>query len=127
MLKWIRNLVGDSAEPQGAEMPAAVPPLKTRDAPAQGPLTTGGDAPPSPISRHIILDRTAHNAVVRVPGDPDTWHFPSRRDRHFILLGGRFYYLGDLYAPVADVAPLMAIAVLQAERPIPPLEDGGVD
>ena len=59
MLNWIRNLIG---EPQRPESPATAspPPLPTRAAPPQGPLTTAGDSPPSPISRHIILDRTAH-------------------------------------------------------------------
>jgi c-di-GMP phosphodiesterase len=60
MFEWIRNLVGHAAKPEGAETSAAIPPLKPEEAPPQGPLTTDGDAPPSPISRHIILDRSAH-------------------------------------------------------------------
>jgi EAL and modified HD-GYP domain-containing signal transduction protein len=60
MFKWIRSLVGDAEKSRDAEPPAAVPPLRTDKAPAQGPLTTSADTPPSPISRHIILDRTAH-------------------------------------------------------------------
>lgn len=59
MLKWIQNLIGGN--PGAGDAPSATPrPLPPETAPGQGPLTTTDGTPPSPISRHIILDRNAH-------------------------------------------------------------------
>ena len=62
MLKWIKDLVGGSGDEAAAKSGASAPrPLSPAAAPAQGPLTAGGEAPAQvPISRHIILDRNAH-------------------------------------------------------------------